>query len=232
MKTTLCILTKNELPCLKVTLPDVINACKKNKITDIFAIDGGSTDGTIEFFKKNSIKVLSQDNKGRGDAFHVAFKEIDTDLYIFYSPDGNEDINDVYKFSEQAQLGADIIIASRMMKGSFNEEDVNIIKMRKWANNAFNAMANITFRRNGSYITDSINGYRAITKSAVRSLSLDATDYTIEYQMTIRAFKKKLSISEFPTIEGKRLFGETQAKSIPTGLKFLKCYFREIFTRI
>ena len=67
MKTTLCILTKNELPCLKVTLPDVINACKKNKITDIFAIDGGSTDGTIEFFKKNSIKVLSQDNKGRGD---------------------------------------------------------------------------------------------------------------------------------------------------------------------
>ena len=93
-------------------------------------------------------------------------------------------------------------------------------------------MANITFRRNGSYITDSINGYRAITKSAVKSLSLDATDYTIEYQMTIRAFKKKLSISEFPTIEGKRLFGETQAKSIPTGLKFLKCYFREIFTRI
>ena len=93
-------------------------------------------------------------------------------------------------------------------------------------------MANITFRRSGQYITDSINGYRAITKDAAQSLKLDAIDYTIEYQMTIRAFKKRLNIVEFPTIEGKRLFGETQAKSIPTGLKFLKCYFRELFIKI
>ena len=90
-------------------------------------------------------------------------------------------------------------------------------------------MANITFRRSGKYITDSINGYRAITREAAKSLKLDATDYTIEYQMTIRAFKKKLNITEFPTIEGKRIFGETQAKSIPTGLKFLKCYLSEFF---
>ena len=93
-------------------------------------------------------------------------------------------------------------------------------------------MANLAFRRSGKYITDSINGYRAITKDAAQSLKLDAIDYTIEYQMTMRAFKKRLSIVEFPTIEGKRLFGETQAKSIPTGLKFLKCYFRELFIKI
>ena len=232
MKTTLCILTKNELPCLKATLPDVITACKRHNIDNICAIDGGSTDGTVSFFKKNNIKVLSQENRGRGDAFHVAFREINSDLYIFYSPDGNEDINDVYKFIEYVELGADIVIASRMMKESYNEEDENIFKFRKWANNIFNAMANITFRRSGKYITDSINGYRAITREAAESLKLDAADYTIEYQMTIRAFKKKLNITEFPTIEGKRIFGETQAKSIPTGLRFLKCYFREIIIKI
>ena len=232
MKTTLCILTKNELPCLQATLPDVITACKRHNITNVCAIDGGSTDGTINFFKKNNIKILSQENRGRGDAFHVAFREINSDLYIFYSPDGNEDINDVYKFIEYVELGADIVIASRMMKESYNEEDENVLKFRKWANNIFNAMANITFRCSGKYITDSINGYRAITREAAKSLKLDATDYTIEYQMTIRAFKKKLNITEFPTIEGKRIFGETQAKSIPTGLKFLKCYFREIIIKI
>ncbi len=232
MKTSLCILTKNELPCLEVVLPDVINACKKYNIEYIYAIDGGSIDGTVEFFKKNNIKVLSQKNRGRGDAFHLAFKEINSDLYIFYSPDGNEDINDVYKFVEYVNQGADIVIASRMMKDSYNEEDENLLRLRKWANNIFNIMANIAFRRSGKYITDSINGYRAITKDAVRSLKLDAIDYTIEYQMTMRAFKKRLNIVEFPTIEGKRLFGETQAKSIPTGLKFLKCFFRELFIKI
>lgn len=232
MKISLCILTKNELPCLEVVLPDVILACKKHNIEHIYAIDGGSIDGTVEFFKKNNIKVLSQKNRGRGDAFHLAFKEINSDLYIFYSPDGNEDINDVYKFVEYVNQGADIVIASRMMKDSYNEEDEDLLRLRKWANNIFNAMANITFRRSGQYITDSINGYRAITKDAAQSLKLDAIDYTIEYQMTIRAFKKRLNIVEFPTIEGKRLFGETQAKSIPTGLKFLKCYFRELFIKI
>ncbi len=231
MKTSLCILTKNELPCLEVVLNDVVLACKKHNIENIYAIDGGSIDGTVEFFKKHNIKVLSQKNRGRGDAFHLAFNEIHSDLYIFYSPDGNEDINDVYKFLEYANQGADIIIASRMMKDSYNEEDENLLRFRKWANNIFNAMANITFRRSGKYITDSINGYRAITKDAAHSLKLDAVDYTIEYQMTMRAFKKGLNIVEFPTIEGKRLFGETQAKSIPTGLKFLKCYFRELFIK-
>ena len=206
--------------------------CKKNSIDKIFAIDGGSTDGTVEFFKKHNVNIISQKNRGRGDAFHVAFSKIEADLYIFYSPDGNEDINDINKFIEHYNLGADIVIASRMMKDSYNEEDENILKFRKWANNVFNLMANITFRRSGNYVTDSINGYRAITKKAVNSLNLDAQDYTIEYQMTIRAFKKQLKIHEFATIEGKRLFGETQAKSIPTGLRFLRCYFREIFIKI
>ena len=93
-------------------------------------------------------------------------------------------------------------------------------------------MANLCFRRNGVYITDSINGFRAITKRAANQLQLDAADYTIEYQMTIRSFKKGLKVIEFPTVEGKRLFGETQAKSIPTGLRFLKCFFRELLIKI
>ena len=232
MKTSLCILTKNELPCLEVILPKVIDSCQNYEIDYVYAIDGGSTDGTVEFFKENNIKVLSQKNRGRGDAFHLAFKEIKSDLYIFYSPDGNEDIKDLYKFKEYAEKGADIIIASRMMKNSYNEEDANFFKFRKWANNIFNVFANITFRRSGKYITDSINGYRAITYDASRLLKLDAVDYTIEYQMTMRAFKKNLNIMEFPTIEGERLFGETQAKSIPTGLKFVRCYFRELFIKI
>jgi hypothetical protein len=128
------------------------------------------------------------------------------------------------------EQGADLVIASRMMKGARNEEDGQLLRWRKWANKAFNLMANLAFRRSGPFITDSINGYRAITAGAARRLQLDASDYTIEYQMTIRALKAGMRIIEFPTIEGQRVAGETQAQSIPTGLRFLKAYGRELKT--
>jgi hypothetical protein len=35
-----------------------------------------------------------------------------------------------------------------MMKGAVNEEDNQIIKLRKWANNFFNLIANISFNNN------------------------------------------------------------------------------------
>ena len=60
-------------------------------------------------------------------------------------------------------------------------------------------------------------------------MDLDAPDYTIEYQMTMRALKHKLKITEFPTIEGQRLAGDTGCPSIPTGLRFIRRFFIELF---
>ncbi|CAL7963091.1 Glyco_trans_2-like domain-containing protein [Gammaproteobacteria bacterium] len=228
MKIALCILTLNEHECLKVIFPKLPLPSPVGPYDEVYALDGGSTDGTLEYYQDKGIKVIGQNRKGRGSAFLQAFSQIDADAFIFFSPDGNEDVNDLHKFRPLLEKGADIVIASRMMKGAVNEDDDKFLKWRKWANNAFNFLANIIFRRSGSFITDSINGYRAITKQAVSKLNLDAVDYTIEYQMTIRAFKDKLKIVEFPSVEGQRVSGETQARSIPTGVRFLQCLFREI----
>jgi glycosyltransferase involved in cell wall biosynthesis len=230
-KIALCILTRNELECLNIIFPKIPKPGADAGYDAIYAIDGGSTDGTVEFFKKNNIPVLSQSKRGRGEAFLTAFKEIEADAFLFFSPDGNEEIQDLAKFRSYLETGADIVIASRMMKGAINEEDHQLFKWRKWANNAFNLMANLFFRHNGPFITDSINGYRAITKKATQVLNLDAFDYTIEYQMTIRALKNKLNIIEFPTIEGQRVAGETGAQSIPTGIRFIKRFFTELFNK-
>jgi hypothetical protein len=48
--------------------------------------------------------------------------------------------------------------------------------------------------------------------------------------MTMRAFKKGLRIAEFPTTEHPRVAGETQAHSIPTGIRFIKAFFKELRT--
>ena len=229
MKISLCLLTYNERPCLEIIFPRIPPSGPEVGYDRLVAIDGGSTDGTIDYFRQHGVEVLAQSRKGRGGAFLQAFTSLEADAFIFFSPDGNETAADLPKFRPLLEQGADVVIASRMMTGAVNEEDAYFLKWRKWANNALNGLANLCFRRRSPYVTDSINGYRAITREATKRLALDALDYTIEYQMTIRALKEGMKIVEFPTKEGHRVAGKSGAPSIPTGLCFLRCLLRELF---
>ena len=228
MHITLCILTRNELPCVEIVFPQLPTPGPEAGFDDIVVIDGNSTDGTVEYFQTRNIPVLKQRKLGRGGAFLDAFETLKSDGFIFFSPDGNEDPKDLPRFRQSFADGADLVIASRMMKGAVNEEDIHWFKPRKWANIGFNVLANLAFRRRGGYVWDTINGYRAITAQAAARLKLDAADYTIEYQMTMRALKHGLNIVEFPTIEHQRVAGGTQAHSIPTGLRFIRAFWREL----
>ena len=227
MRVALCLLTYNERPCLEQIFPLIPAPSLDSGFDNLFAVDGGSTDGTEEYYREWRVPVIGQSRRGRGDAFLLAFEQVEADAYIFFSPDGNEDVRDLSKFKPLLECGADLVIASRMMRGAVNEEDIHLLKPRKWANNALNVLANGLFRRVGPFVTDSINGYRAITRRAAKELKLDALDYTIEYQMTIRALKQRMAIVEFPTREGPRVAGETGAPSFPTGLRFLRRLWTE-----
>jgi glycosyltransferase involved in cell wall biosynthesis len=227
MKLSLVFLTLNEITGVSAIFPQI----PLDAVDEVVAVDGGSKDGTREYFRDHGVRVLDQVSKGRGEAFRIAMEEVTGDAVIFFSPDGNEDPADIPKFRALLDQGYDIVIASRMMRGAWNEEDGQFLKLRKWANNGFNLLANLAFRRKGPYVTDSINGFRAITKEAFSKLSLDGAGYTIEYQMTIRAFKQRMRIVEFPTHESARIGGESQAKSLPTGMRFLKLFFGELRSR-
>lgn len=205
------------------------------EVDEVLAVDGGSTDGTREFFEERGIRVVPQKSKGRGEAFKIAMENITGDAVIFFSPDGNEEPSDFPKFRKFLSEGYDIVIGSRMMKGAVNEEDVHRFRPRKWANQIFTLMVNLIWNTKfligkSKYITDTINGYRAITKDAWNKIKLDSVGFTIEYQMSIRALKLGLKIAEFPTIEGQRIGGKSGSESISTGIKFLKLFLKELRT--
>lgn len=222
MKIGLVILTKNEIQGVQAIIPKI----PREVVDELFAVDGNSTDGTREYFESVGIKVLAQTSPGRGEAFRIAVKHTVCDALIFFSPDGNEDPADIPKFREYLEKGADLVIASRMMKGAHNEEDDKTLPIRKWVNQLFTLAANILWNR-GPYITDTINGFRAVTVEAFKELAPDGRGYTIEYQSSIRAFKKGMKIAEFPTYEGERI-GEGGSPALPTGLAFIRLFFREI----
>jgi len=226
MKIGLVILTYNEIEGCREIIPKI----PRNAVDEIFTVDGGSTDGTIEYLKEQKIVVVKQgEEKGRGAAFRIAFQHTNCDALIFFSPDGNETPADILKFRPLLEQGNDMVIASRMMKGAYNEEDDLTFRWRKWANLTFGWFANISFNKK-TWVTDTINGFRAIKKDAFEKIKPDGHGYTIEYQMSIRAMKAKLKIAEFPTYEDQRIGGESYAKAIPTGLVFIKMYFKEFLS--
>lgn len=225
---SLCFLVFNEQDNLKYFKSKIQDTIQNLKFDSLFAIDN-SNDGSKEILKEMNVEVIDQTIDGRGGAIIQAISHCKTDYLILFSPDGNENIEDLLKFIEIIdENNFDLIIASRMRKDSVNEEDENFFKPRKIANNFFNFVANLFFNKNNIFITDSINGYRALKVDNFKKINFISRRFTIEYEMTIKSFKNDYSIYEFSTIENKRVFGKTRAKSIRVGLDFIFYLFREI----
>jgi glycosyltransferase involved in cell wall biosynthesis len=224
VQTTLIILTRNEITGLTTLLKKI----PFRKVDEYFLVDYRSTDGTVEFARKNRIPVVRQNMPGRAEAFRIGYRNAHGKYLIFFSPDGNEDPDDIPKLVSLLTSGADMAIASRFLPTSRNEEDDQVLKWRAWANKGFTLLANSMFNR-ASYVTDTINGYRAIRKESFEKLHVDVQGFAIEYQMSMRAMKLGMTVKEIPTIEGARIGGKSTSYAIPTGLKFIYYFFREIF---
>ena len=224
VKVSLVFIVKNEQEGVRVILPKI----DLSLFSEVYAIDGHSTDATRDILESYSVKVFSQSKPGLGSATLEARKRCNTDAMIFFHPDGNEDFGDIPKFLEYLDLGFDLIIASRMVEGGFNEDDDKILKIRKWANICFALISNSIFGSSKCHVSDVVQGFRAISCEAFDRLNLDQINCTIDYQMVIRSLKARLRIAEFPTHEGHRIAGATNFASIPTGIAELKMLLREI----
>ncbi|NNN06263.1 MAG: hypothetical protein HKL90_10220, partial [Elusimicrobia bacterium] len=149
------------------------------------------------------------------------------DVLCYYSPDGNEDPADIPNiFAKLEEGGYDLVVASRMSQGAHNEEDEQTLRLRKWVNQAFTLLANALWNR-GPYLTDTINGFRAVRADSLRRCQCRVDGFVIEYLMSIRMMKLGLRLGEIPTYEHPRLGGQSTAHSWPTGVEFTRHLIRE-----
>jgi glycosyltransferase involved in cell wall biosynthesis len=218
---SLVILVKNEINGLQA----VFDKIPVQEIDDVFAIDGQSKDGSKEFLEKRGVKVYVQEKLGRAEAFRMAMNLAKHENLIFFSPDGNEDPKDIISLLNLLNEHCDMAIGSRFMKGGRSDDDDVPLPIRGFGNKGFTLIANLLWKGN---LTDSINGFRAIKKAVFTELKPDSEGFGIEYQLSIRALKKGYKIKEIPTYEGDRIGGSSTARTIPTGLYFLKLLWHEI----
>jgi hypothetical protein len=220
---TMVILTLNEIDGLR----KLWDQLPIDRFARTLAVDGGSTDGSREFMTERGVQILDQPIPGRGVAFRVAAEASDTDRMVYYSPDGNEDPADIERLDDLLIQGADLAIASRFAKGSVNEEQ-DALRPRARVNQTLTWIANTLFNESGEYVTDTINGFRAMRRTALLDMETTVKRFPIEYQMSIRAMRQRWKIAELPTEEGQRAGGESKALSWPVGKDHLKVLLTEL----
>ena len=220
---TIVLLTLDEVTGLEL----LRDSLPLDQFADAFAVDGGSTDGTRELLEEMGIRVYDQPIPGRGVAFRVAALEARTERLVFFSPDGNEDPADIVRLDDLLLSGARLAIASRFAPGASNEEDGYLLRPRARVNQALTWLANRLFN-SGPYVTDTINGFRAIRRLDLLELQTTVKRFPIEYQISIRAMQRGWPIAEIPTAELPRAGGESKCLSWPVGKDHLKVLLTEL----
>lgn len=227
MRIGLCLLTLNEINGCKQAVP-LLNL---DQFNEVFAIDAGSTDGTVEYIRNNNINCYLQEIPGYNGAYISAFKKCQSDALVLFHPKGSIDPSETLKFRAFLEQRYDLVVASRMIKGGKNEEDAQLLKPRKWFVILLAVIAGILWRREGNMIWDVLHGLRAMGKEAFFAIEPIENGVSVDLEIVVRSYRKRMKRIEFPVQETARVGGESHFKAFPTGKRLLKYIWFELFRR-
>lgn len=231
MKTTLLVMTLNEVNGMKAIMPSI----DRSWVDQIIVVDGGSTDGTVEWAKENGYEVYIQKQKGFRHAYTEVWPMIVGDIVITFSPDGNSLPELIPALIEKMGEGYDMVIVSRYLENATSEDDDLITGFGNWL---FTKTVNLLHR--GNY-TDVMVIYRAYKKSLASLLELDSdkayilpeklfrTRISWEPLLSVRALKAKLKVGEIPGDEPPRIGGERKLQVIKWGAAYYFQFIRELW---
>ena len=223
MRVSLCLLVWNEIEGCKIDVPKI----PYDGFDEVYAVDGGSNDGTAAYLVSQGIPVYRQIKKGLNAAYIQAVDVSACDAVVTFFPKGTNEIDDLLKFRPLLEAGYDIVIASRNIKGGRNEEDDRLLKFRKWSVLALAMLAALIWRREGYLVRDVLHGFKGFTVSAFRRIAPLDYGLSIDIEMVVRSYRLRLKRAEFPTRERHRPFGQTHFPIFSTGIKLVRYLWYE-----
>ena len=232
MKTTLFVLTYNEIEGMKAIMPRI----KKEWVDEIIVVDGGSTDGTLEYAKEQGYVTHVQKKKRLRNAYIEGFPLIKFDYVITFSPDGNSVPEAIPCLIKKIKEDFDMVIASRYLDHAKSHDDDFVTRFGNWL---FTKLINVF---HGSNYTDALVIYRIYRTSLFYELKMDTeesynmekwffTIMGIEPLLSIRCAKYKKKYTEIPEDEPKRIAGERKLQIIRWGSAYLTQIIKERFTK-
>jgi glycosyltransferase involved in cell wall biosynthesis len=192
-------------------------------VSDVVLIDGLSTDHTEAVARRArpDIVVVHQHHRGKGAALRAGFAAATGDIIVMLDADGSTDPNEMHRFVEALQSGADFVKGSRHLD---NGGSADFTRLRATGNSTFVKLANLLY---GSRFTDLCYGYCAFWRRHLDALMLTADGFEIETQLVLNAVKANLQIHEVPSFELERRAGTSNLNAFRDGHRVLRTMLKE-----
>jgi glycosyltransferase involved in cell wall biosynthesis len=231
MKVTLVIPTLNEIDGMKVIMPRI----KKEWYDQLIILDGGSTDGTVEYARKQGYFVHIQKGPGIRNGYTEVLPYVKGDVVLTFSPDGNCIPALIPRLIDKVKEGYDMVIASRYFDGAKSDDDDLVTAFGNWF---FTKTINLL---HGGKYTDAMGIFRAYKTKLIYDLELHKdggyttaetlfnTNVSWEPLLSVRAAKRKLKVAEIPGDEPARIGGKRKLQIFKWGAAYYFQFIKEIF---
>ncbi|GAA4679565.1 hypothetical protein GCM10023215_10880 [Pseudonocardia yuanmonensis] len=222
--------TRNEARNLQVVLPAI--AAVRPAVHEVIVVDGNSVDGTVETARRVLpwVRIVEQTRKGKGNAMACGFAAATGDIIVMFDADGSADPAEIPAFVAALKAGADFAKGSRFARGGGSDD---ITLLRRSGNAGLNGVANVLF---GTRHSDLCYGYNAFWADLLPLLELPAVDapapddgsmlwgdgFEIETVLACRVAAAGLRVTEVPSYERERLFGDTNLRTFADGTRVLR----------
>jgi glycosyltransferase involved in cell wall biosynthesis len=217
MKVSLVLFTLDEIDGMRAVVPRLDPAW----YDELWVIDGGSTDGTVEWARARGLSVARQRLPGLGGAFQEALARVTGDVAVFFSPDGNSVPERLPDLAAAMREGHDVVIVSRYRDGARSEDDDRVTAL---GNRAFTALVNALY---GAHLTDVLVMYRAYRVDLLREVRVDTLGNAWGSQVLCRALRRGKRVAEIPGDEPARIGGARKMRPLAFGSRELYTILRE-----
>lgn len=160
----------------------------------VIVVDDGSTDATAEIASNHAgVKVLRQENSGKGAAIRHAIDHLDGDIVVIQDADMEYDPAEVPGLIEPIERGvADVVYGSRLSGGKPQRA---YMFWHLVGNKSLSLLTGVLYN---TTVSDMETGYKAMRTEVMQSLDLRRSDFTIEPEITAKVSLRKLRVYELP----------------------------------